>query len=40
MAGVMAVCFVLTFLLYPRGRAREHAELGAAEPGAAAPLAG
>ena len=40
MAGVMAVCFVLTFLLYPRGRAREHAELSAGEAEAAAPLAG
>ena len=40
MAAVMAVCFVLTFLLYPRGRALAHAELGAAEPEAAAPLAG
>jgi len=40
MAAVLAVCFVLTFLLYPRGRALEHAELGAGEPEAAAPLAG
>ena len=40
MAGVMAVCFVLTFLLYPRGRARELAELSAGESGASAPLAG
>ena len=40
MAAVLAVCFVLTFLLYPRGRASEHAELGAGEPEAAAPLAG
>ncbi len=40
MAGVMAACFVLTFLLYPRGRAREHAELSAGEAEAAAPLPG
>ena len=40
MAAVMAVCFVLTFLLYPRGRMQEDAALRHAEADTAAPLPG
>ena len=40
MAAVMAVCFVLTFLLYPRGRMQEDAALRRAEADTAAPLPG
>ena len=40
MAAVMAVCFVVTFLLYPRGRMEQDAVARHAEPETAAPLAG
>ena len=39
MAAVMGVCFVLTFVLYPRGRLQEDAALRHAEPDTA-PLPG
>ena len=40
MAAVMAVCFVLTFLLYPRGRIQEDAGMRHVEPDATAPVPG
>jgi EmrB/QacA subfamily drug resistance transporter len=40
MAGVLAACFVITFLRYPRGRVEQDAALRSAEAEPVAPVAG